>query len=44
VLIIVVVAAVLTPTGDPGTLMLLSVPLYLLYEVTIWLVRFLLKK
>lgn len=44
VLIIVVVAAVLTPTGDPGTLMLLSVPLYLLYEATIWLVRFLLKK
>ena len=44
VLIIVVVAAVLTPTGDPATLMLLSVPLYLLYEITIWLVRFLLKK
>ena len=44
VLIIVVVGAVLTPTGDPGTLMLLSIPLYFLYEVTIWLVRFLLKK
>ena len=44
VLIIVVAGAVLTPTGDPGTLMLLSIPLYFLYEVTIWLVRFLLKK
>lgn len=44
VLIIVTVGAVLTPTGDPGTLMLLSVPLYLLYEITIWLIRFLLKK
>lgn len=44
VLIIVVVGAVLTPTGDPLTLMLLSVPLYLLYEITIWLVRFTLKK
>lgn len=44
VLIIVVVGAVLTPTGDPLTLILLSTPLYLLYEVTIWLVRFILKK
>lgn len=44
VLIIVVVGAVLTPTGDPLTLMLLSAPLYLLYEITIWLVRFVLKK
>ncbi len=44
VLIIVTVGAVLTPTGDPGTLMLLSVPLYLLYEITIWLIRFILKK
>ena len=44
VLIIVVVGAVLTPTGDPGTLLLLSVPLYVLYEATIWIVRFVLKK
>ena len=44
VLIIVVVGAVITPSGDPLTLMLLSVPLYVLYEMTIWLVRFLLKK
>jgi len=44
VLIIVVVGAILTPTGDPLTLLLLSTPLYLLYEITIWLVRFVLKK
>lgn len=44
VLIIVVVGAVVTPTGDPLTLMLLSVPLYLFYESTIWLVRFILRK
>ncbi len=44
VLIIVTVGAVLTPTGDPLTLLLLSTPLYLLYEITIWLVRFALKK
>jgi sec-independent protein translocase protein TatC len=44
VLIIVVVGAVVTPTGDPLTLMALSVPLYLLYEGTIWLVKFTLHK
>ena len=44
VLIIVTVGAILTPTGDPLTLILLSTPLYLLYEITIWLVRFILKK
>lgn len=44
VLIIVTVGAVLTPTGDPVTLLLLSVPLYLFYEATIWLIRLILKK
>jgi sec-independent protein translocase protein TatC len=44
VLIIVTVGAIVTPTGDPLTLILLSTPLYLLYEITIWLVRFALKK
>jgi len=44
VLVIIVGAAVLTPSGDPLTLLLLSVPLYVLYEVTILLVRFILKR
>ncbi len=44
ILVIVVVGAILTPTGDPLTLILLSTPLYFLYEVTIWLVRFVLKR
>lgn len=44
VLIIVVVGAVVTPTGDPLTLLALSLPLYLLYEVTIWLVKLILRK
>lgn len=44
VLIIVIVGAVVTPTGDPLTLMALSVPLYLLYEATIWLVKLILRK
>lgn len=44
VLIVVVAAALITPTGDALTLMLLSGPLYLMYEVTYWLVRLLLRK
>lgn len=44
VLVIVIVAALITPTGDALTLALLSVPLYVFYEVTYWLVRLLLRK
>jgi sec-independent protein translocase protein TatC len=44
VLIIVIAAAAITPTGDALTLMLLSVPLYIFYEATYWLVRLLLRK
>jgi sec-independent protein translocase protein TatC len=32
---IVVVVAVITPSGDPFTLMVLSVPMYLFYEISI---------
>ncbi|MDP8959008.1 MAG: twin-arginine translocase subunit TatC [Actinomycetota bacterium] len=39
VLVIVIVGAIITPSGDPLTLAVLSVPLYLLYEGTIWVVR-----
>ncbi|HSM02860.1 MAG TPA: twin-arginine translocase subunit TatC [Acidimicrobiia bacterium] len=44
VLLIVTVGAVITPSGDPLTLLLLSIPLYLLYEATIWIVRFTLRR
>jgi len=44
ILIIVVLGAVVTPTGDPLTLLALSVPLYLLYELTILLVKLILRK
>ncbi|MGF1666914.1 MAG: twin-arginine translocase subunit TatC [Acidimicrobiia bacterium] len=44
VLIIVIAAAAITPTGDVLTLTLLSVPLYLFYEITYWLVRLILRK
>ena len=39
VLIIVVVGAVVSPTGDPLTLLLLATPLYVFYEATIWIIR-----
>lgn len=44
VLIIVIFAAVITPSGDPLTMLLLAVPMYLLYEIAILSVRFILKK
>ena len=44
VLIIVTVGAAVSPTGDPLTLIVLSTPLYLFYEATIWLIRWTLKK
>lgn len=44
VLLVVTGAAVITPSGDAFTLLVLSVPLYLMYEITYWLVRLVLKK
>ena len=44
VLLIVTLGALVTPSGDPLTLLLLSVPLYVFYEVTIWVVRFTLRR
>ena len=38
--IIVIAAAIITPTGDPFNLLLLAVPMYLLYELGILLARF----
>jgi sec-independent protein translocase protein TatC len=43
VVLIVTGAAFITPSGDALTLLLLSVPLYILYEATYWLVRLTLK-
>ena len=36
---IVIVTAIITPTGDAFTLILVSLPVYLLYEVSIFVVR-----
>ena len=35
---ILIIAAVITPTGDPFTLMLVTLPVYLLYELSIWII------
>ncbi len=37
--IIVIVAAVITPTGDIVTLTIVSLPIWLLYEASIWIVK-----
>jgi len=39
IIVIVTLAAVITPTADPFNLALLSVPLLLLYELSIWVSR-----
>lgn len=39
IVVLLVAAAIITPSGDPFTLMLVFVPLYLLYEVSIWVVK-----
>ena len=44
VLIVVIGSAVITPSGDAFTLIVLAVPLYAMYEATYWLVRLFLKK
>jgi sec-independent protein translocase protein TatC len=41
---VVIIAALITPTGDPINLLLLAVPMYLLYEVGVILARFVPKR
>lgn len=41
---VVIIAALITPTGDPINLLLLAVPMYLLYEVGVFLSRFVPKR
>lgn len=35
---LLIVAALITPTGDPFTLMIVFIPIYILYEISAWLV------
>lgn len=37
--IILVIAAVLTPTGDPVNLMIMAIPMYILFELGLWVAR-----
>ncbi len=39
VVVLMILAAFITPTGDPFTLMLVFIPLYMLYELSILIVR-----
>lgn len=44
VVFVVIAAALMTPGGDPLTLLLLSTPMYLLYELAIAAIRLILKR
>jgi sec-independent protein translocase protein TatC len=44
IVIIVVVAAIITPTGDPGTLASLALPMIVMYEACIWIAVWLERK
>lgn len=39
VVVILIIAAVITPTSDIFTLLIVSFPIWILYEVSIWIVR-----
>jgi len=41
IITILVVSMVITPTPDAGTMMMLAIPMYVLYEMCIWLAYFL---
>ncbi len=44
IVLITILAAVITPSQDPYTMLLLAVPLYLFFEITILLLSFVLKR
>ena len=39
IVVILILAAVLTPTGDPFTMLVVALPLYLLYEFSIMICK-----
>jgi sec-independent protein translocase protein TatC len=39
IVVLLILAAAITPTGDPFTLMIVFLPLYLLYELSIVFVK-----
>lgn len=39
IVVVIIVAAIITPTGDPFTLTIVALPLYLLYELSVLMIR-----
>ena len=39
IVVLLIAAAIITPSGDPFTLMLVFIPLYVLYELSILVVK-----
>ena len=39
IVVIVIIGAIITPTGDPFTLSLVAIPIYLLWELSILIVK-----
>ena len=39
IVLLLIAAAVITPSGDPFTMMLVFIPLYLLYEIAVCIVK-----
>jgi sec-independent protein translocase protein TatC len=44
IVVIVALAAIITPSGDPYTMLLLAIPLYVLYELTIVVLKVVLRR
>jgi sec-independent protein translocase protein TatC len=44
IVVIVILAAVITPSGDPYTMLVLSIPLYGLYELTVLVLKVVLRR
>jgi sec-independent protein translocase protein TatC len=44
IVIILISAAVITPTPDPLTMMMMAGPMIILYEISIWIIRLFVKK
>ena len=43
VVLILIIAAIITPTSDATTLILVALPLYILYEISIFVSAFVIK-
>ena len=39
IVVLLILAALITPTGDPFTLTVVFLPIYFLYEMSAWLVK-----